>query len=668
MFLGIYLLPLDLSSPSTFSPVYARDRADCGRHELGRLRRRCAGASAWVALTLLATLGLASCGGSSSTPQATLHSFLTDWTRQDWSAMKRLVADPPAGFTATNADAFAGLGVRTARFQADRVVTSGSRATARVVEQFALPQAGTWAPSTSVKLVQRSGRWLVAWSPATINPSLRVGDRLTATRSWPARAAILGAGGMPLTTDRPLVTVGIVGNRIKHAKAVKTDLIAAGATLGEVAAALAQAKAHPDYFDPVFGVSQARFEALKTQPGPANVYAVPGTQFELTSARSAITPQLAAHLVGSVGPITADQLHQLGAPYDAGSVVGQTGLEQAYERRLSGTPHTQVAVIDGRGVTVAKLATFPGRHGRTVVTSLDPRVQRAAESALAGERRNAALVAMRASTGQILAAVSDPAGYAYDQALQGAYPPGSTFKVLTSTALIRTGLSPSSAASCPPSITIDGEVFHNAEGDQPVQTFEQGFVESCNTTFIALATAHLKSSDFSAVARLYGLDRTPELGLPAFDAEIPTPNSQTSLAATAIGQAEVTFSPLGMATVAAAIASGTVHAPRLVQGAPDDTIPASPLPSDVTTDLREMMAQVVASGTAAGTGLPGTTHAKTGTAQYSSGGALRTDAWLMGYDADIAFAVVVQDSGGVNGGPLDGPIIARFLEALGSGA
>jgi cell division protein FtsI/penicillin-binding protein 2 len=619
-------------------------------------------------LALLIALGLASCGGSSSTAQATLRMFLSAWSRQDWPAMKRLVADPPAGFVTANADSFAGLGVSTARFDPGRVVKSGSRASARVVEHFALPQVGAWGPTTTVKLIDRSGRWLVAWSPATINPSLRLGDHLSRSRSWPARAAILGAGGTQLTTARPLVTVGIVGSRIKHAGTVKADLLGAGATPAEVTAALAQAKAHPDYFDPVFQISKARFEQLKGQPGPNNVYVVPGTQFELSSARAAITPQLAAHLVGSVGPVTADQLHQLGAPYDAGSTVGQTGLEQAYERRLAGTPRTHIAVVDGRGATVATLASFPGRRGATVVTSIDPPVQRAAEAALAGERHNAALVAMRASTGQVLAVVSDPVSYAYDQALEGEYPPGSTFKVLTSTALIRAGLSPDSPASCPPSITIDGQVFHNAEGDQPVQTLEQGFVESCNTTFITLATSHLNGGDFTAVAHLYGLDRVPKPGLPAFDAEIPAPSSHNALAATAIGQAEVVFSPLGMATVAAAVASGTVHAPRLVQGAPDDTIASSPLPSDVATGLRAMMAQVVTSGTAAGTGLPSTTHAKTGTAQYSSGGALHTDAWLMGYDGEIAFAIVVQDSGGVNGGPLDGPLVAKFLDALGSGA
>ncbi len=169
------------------------------------------------------------------------------------------------------------------------------------------------------------------------------------------------------------------------------------------------------------------------------------------------------------------------------------------------------------------------------------------------------------------------------------------------------------------------------------------------------------------MGNLFGLGRTPHLGLTAFDANVPAPSGQADLAASAIGQGRVTFSPLGMATVAAAVDSGSVRAPRLVAGAPDDHIAPAPLPGAVADDLRLMMGHVAASGTAAGTGLPSGTHAKTGTAQYGSGGKLKLDAWLMGYDGDLAFAIVVQDSGGVNGGPLDGPIIAKFLTALGPG-
>ncbi len=631
------------------------------RGRLGRLMT----AAPLVPFALVLVLGLAACGGSSSNPQATLSSFLRAWRDRDYAAMRKQVLNPPADFKAVNSDALAALGVTAPRFTAAKVRQSGSHASARVTEHLVLPAAGLWSTATTVKLVDHKGQWLVAWSPATINPALRAGDRMALVRDWPDRAPILGAGDARLTTQHQLVTVGLVGNRIKDAHAVTADLLAAGAAKAEIVQALAQAKAHPDYFDPVFQVSKARFEQLKHQPGPANVYAVPGTQFELASDRGALTPQLGAHVIGSVGPITAEQLHQLGPPYDASSSIGQTGIEQAYERRLAGTPTTRVVVVNAAGATAATLTSFPGRPGRPVQTSIDPTVQRAAENALASVNKNAALVAIRPSTGQILAIVSDPTDYAYDQALEGEYPPGSTFKVLTSTALIRNGLSPSSPATCAPSVTIDGEVFHNAEGEGPVQDLAQAFTESCNTAFVSLATAHLRPKDFTAAARTFGLDATPRPGLPAFAANVPAPNGTTALAATAIGQAGVVFSPLGMASVAAAVASGSAHAPRLVAGAPDDSVAAKPVPADVLNGLREMMADVVASGTAAGTGLPSGTHAKTGTAQYYSGGKLRTDAWLMGYDGDVAFAIVIQDSDNVNGGPLDGPIAARFLSALG---
>ena len=171
--------------------------------------------------------------------------------------------------------------------------------------------------------------------------------------------------------------------------------------------------------------------------------------------------------------------------------------------------------------------------------------------------------------------MSDPIS-TYNTAMQGAYPPGSTFKVLTSSALFTNGLSPSSPATCPTTLTVDGEVFHNAEGDAPVSNITQAFTESCNTAFIGLATQHLSPADFPAVAQLYGLQRTPNFGLPAFMDNIPKPTSQTELAGDAIGQGSVTFSALGMATVAAAVDSGVVRAPRLVAGAPDDSIPSSP--------------------------------------------------------------------------------------------
>ena len=128
--------------------------------------------------------------------------------------------------------------------------------------------------------------------------------------------------------------------------------------------------------------------------------------------------------------------------------------------------------------------------------------------------------------------MSDPGSDGFDQALDGTFPPGSTFKTITSTALIDAGLSPSSAASCPPSITTEGEVFHNAEGDAPVQDLVQAFAESCNTAFIGLATSHLNNSSLPTAAAIYDIGSTPAMGIPAFGGKVPTPTDEADLAAT----------------------------------------------------------------------------------------------------------------------------------------
>lgn len=608
-----------------------------------------------VGLALAGAL-LSACSSPVS-PQPTARSYLADWAKRDWAGMRRLVASPPADFTAVSAAALTDLGVRQASYTAGKLKTSGSSASEPVTQRLAIPGIGAVTIKTVLRLVQQSGTWRVSWTPATIAPQLKPGGKLALQTTWPARAAILGAGGAPLTTQAPQVTVGVEGQRVKHAASLARTLIASGAPAAQVRAALIAAKAKPAWFEPVFTISQARYRKLKP-----TLYPIPGTVFQNTSARTAVTPGLAAHLVGSVGPITAQELHGLGAPYTAASLVGQTGLEQAYERQLAGSPGAAVTVLRPDGTVQATIARIAPRPGRPVRTTIEPRVQRAAETALSGERKNAALVAVDAATGSVLATVSVPESSSFDQALGGSFPPGSSFKVITSTALIDHGLTPASAASCPAGITVDGERFHNAEGTAPISNLLHAFAESCNTAFIQLAVRHLTPAEFPATAAEYGLGSDPHMGVPAFGGQVPRPANQADLAATTIGQARVLVSPLAMAMVAAGVDTGTVHAPRLVDGAPDDRAPTHALPVAVVTDLHMMMAKVVATGTASGRGLPPGTFAKTGTAQYGSGHPLPTDAWLIGFNGTIAFAMVVHDGG--EGGPTDGPIVARFLRLL----
>ena len=622
-----------------------------------RLRARLRLALSACAAGVLPAVLLAACSHQSASPQTTANAFLANWAKQDWAAMQQLTASPPADFTAVNSAAFGNLGVRTASFSAGALQTSGSTAQEPVTERLSLASLGTVTMHTALHLVQRSGQWLVDWSPATIAPPMRPGDQLALQTTWPSRAAILGAGGVPLTTQAQSVVVGLEGTRVKDPASLTRALVAAGATKQEVSGALAAANAHPTYFEPVFTVSRARYEQLK----PA-IYPLPGTVFQATTARSAITPGLADGVIGAVGPVTAQELHSLGSPYDAQSVVGQTGLEQSAERQLAGTPAAAVTVVSAKGTTVATLASLPSRPGTPVQTTIDPTAQRAAEAALAGERKSAALVAVNARTGAVLAAVSANGG-GFDLALDGAFPPGSTFKVITSTALIEHGLTPSSPASCPQTATVDGEVFHNAEGEGQVSNLLHAFAESCNTAFIGLATAHLTAPEFPATARAFGLGGSFQMGLPAFSGSVPQPSNEADLAATSIGQGRVLASPLDMAMVAAGVDTGTVRAPRLVTGASDDSAATRQLPATVVADLHQMMAQVVATGTASGQGLPAGTYAKTGTAQYGTSKPLKIDAWLIGFHGDIAFAVLVSNSS-ADGGPTCGPIAAKFLAGL----
>jgi len=615
--------------------------------------RWAAGACAGI-LGLVALLTACSSGPG---PQDTGSAYLSDWSRQDWAGMQKLVTSPPADFTAVNQAAFSGLTVQKASFTGGTVTTKGSTAREPVTEKFQLKGLGQITLTTTLRLKKVSGKWLVSWAPSTITPKLGARDKLAVQLTWPARAAILGANDQPLTSQASNVTIGVEGSRIKDAASLTKALVTAGATQQQASSAISAAQAHPSFFEPVFTVSQARYQQLKP-----TVYPLPGTVFESSAAQQATTSGLSSGIVGTVGAVTADELKNLGGAYNASSVVGQTGLEASAEKQLAGTPTAAAQVVTAKGAPVATLATLRGHAGTTVKTTIDPAVQNAAEAALSGEKKSAALVAVDASTGSLLAVANVNAG-GYDQAVLGGFPPGSTFKVLTSTALIGKGLTPASAASCPKTATVDGEVFNNAEGEGQVSDLLHAFAQSCNTAFIQLATGKLQAADFPAVAAQYRLGKAIQMGTPAFTGSVPEPKDLADLAATSIGQGRVLVSPLNMAMVAAAVDTGTVRAPRLVTGAPDDTAATSQLPANVVTDLHQMMAQVVASGTAAGQGLPGGTDAKTGTAEYGTSKPLKIDAWLMGFKGNVAFAVLVTNSNG-NGGPTDGPIAANFLNHL----
>jgi hypothetical protein len=400
-----------------------------------------------------------------------------------------------------------------------------------------------------------------------------------------------------------------------------------------------------------------RFDVTTTWPSRGAIVAADGSRID-GPAMSGSVQQLS----GLVAPATAAEIKRLGSPYKKGDNVGHGGIQQRYEDRLAGTPTTAIRLVDQGRRPVATLHTIEGRAGGTVRTSLDLQVQAAAARAITSQDKPASLVAIRPSTGEILAVANQPGGF--NRALLGQYPPGSTFKVVTAAALLADGLGPGERVQCPKTVNIGGRKFRNFEGEQFGRIdFRSAFAHSCNTVFATAATERLTRQQMAGAARQFGFNTPLTPGLAAGRSSFPPTEGPVEFAAASFGQARVSVSPLNMAAVAAAVKAGGWRAPRLVVSpAIPDQPEARPLNPAVAANLRDMMGAVVTSGTAATANLPAGTAGKTGTAEYGTGDNPPTHAWFIGYRGDLAFAVVVE--GGGIGGEVAAPLAGTFLRAL----
>lgn len=608
------------------------------------------GVGGWLAVRSLAS--------DPEGPRATVTTLLDDWRRADVAGVARLTTGPSATVQRTYRDQATDLGGGPVRVRLVRLREAGDRATATYQATFRVAPYASWSYRGSIAFRRGDHGWRAQWSPTNVHPALTATTRFHRDQTWAPRAPILAEDGTPLTVDAAVVTVGIEPRRMQSRAATFGAL---QQYLGVDPAAAARAVdapgVRPDYFVAITTVPDAVYRAVKPQ-----IYPVPGLLFRSSTQRIAATPQLAAHVVGTTGPITKELLDQLGPPYDATDRVGRSGLERAYERRLAGTPSLQIELVDGTGAVTKRLRTLPGTPPAAVRTSLDLGTQQRAEAAL-GTTAPAALVAVRPSDGAVRAVVSTPVTDEFDRALDGAYPPGSTFKVVTATALLRNGVTLDTQATCPATVTVNGRAFRNFEGEtEPTLSFLHAFAISCNTAFIGLAQ-HLPDDALATAAASFGFGTALHLGLPSRPGSFPAPGDATERAAAAIGQARVTASPVVMAEVAGTVAAGQWHAPTLVldPAPPSATAPAALEPA-VVAALRDAMRQVVLDGTGTAAGVAGQTIAgKTGTAEFGNDTPPKTHAWFIGFRDDLAFAVIVE--GGGVGGRVAAPIAHSFLAA-----
>jgi len=563
----------------------------------------------------------------------------------------------------------------------------GSTATATLNWSWPLADGVNWDYQTTAELVftadavatpgggaNDEAGWAVQWSPAILVPDLAPAQRVKVLRSTPPRASILDGDGVPLVEPRPVWRIGIDKTLIPAeqwedgARALVALIDQAGYTfdadayVGRVAAAGERA------FVELITLRQENSPVSRSE-----VEQVPGGRALDQMKDLAPTAEFARALLGNVGEATAEIIENSGGEILAGDMTGLSGLQKTYNARLAGTPGYTVQIVTTDGSVVRDAFASASEDGIPIATALHKDWQLAAERLLAGVAPAAAIVAIEPSSGAVRVAANGPGSAGYNTALLGQYPPGSTFKVADALALRRAGLNADSIVPCTESINVAGRVFQNvpgyptyALGDVPLRV---AFANSCNTAFVSQLDTITPAALKEAAADL-GIGVATPIGVGAEFGSVPESPGETEHAADLLGQGLVTASPFAMARLAASVAAGHRVDPILVEplaGASADNggepIPVSNLTSDEAAFLRELMAGVVAEGSATILqDVPGIVGAKTGTAQFGDGSQNHT--WMIAIAGDLAVAVFVEE--GEFGSTTSGPIMAAFLhEVLG---
>ncbi|HVM92673.1 MAG TPA: penicillin-binding protein 2 [Terriglobales bacterium] len=398
-----------------------------------------------------------------------------------------------------------------------------------------------------------------------------------------------------------------------------------------------------------------------------------------------------AHLIGYVGEVSEDMLNQPQFElYNAGDVVGVSGVEKQYNDVLMGKNGSRRAIVNSRGREVGKLDETRAEPGNQLKLTVDLDLQIAAEEALNG--RNGAIVAMDPRTGEILAMVSrptfDPNDFAVkisknewnklvndddhpllNKAIQAQLAPGSTFKIIMATAGLQEGIAQDLHVNCGGGATFYGRYFkcwvvaeHRVHGAVDIT---KAIYQSCDVFFYTLAEK-LGIDRIAKWATMLGLGQKTGIDLPQEVTGV-MPSEEWKIRnfkqkwyagetiSVGIGQGAVAATPIQMARAIGGIASGgLLMRPHVINPTdlPPNVIPASSVPNETRIPLdpqnwetiTDAMADVVnPGGTAPSAHLQGIDFAgKTGSAQTisnalkaklgASGKKFKDNGWFVGVE------------------------------------
>ncbi len=385
----------------------------------------------------------------------------------------------------------------------------------------------------------------------------------------------------------------------------------------------------------------------------------------------------AIDISGEVGTAAEEDLEALARQgFAADTPVGISGLEQAFNARLAGKPGGSLLAVSDADGSSRTLAESEPKPGAAVKTTIDAGLQETAVAALAG--RVGGIAVLDARNGDVRALAG--------QAFSAPQPPGSTFKMITTTAALQKGLvSLDDEFEITNGANVGGRFIENANGEYCGGTFRQAFAESCNADFAPFGP-EIGNDDLVATAERFGFNSPPTLYAPKIVAQVEPAEStiptdigeDVDLGVSAIGQGEVLATPLEMASVAQTIGNGGVREPTSIVANKKLRPHAQPvrvMSKKTAAELTELMVGVVTEGTGtAGAIAEAQVAGKTGTAELgpkpgeenAEHPEQRKDAWFAAFapaeNAKLAVGVLLVEAEAA-GGEVAAPAASEVLSA-----
>ena len=572
--------------------------------------------TALVSVLVLTVGAVSACTPRPDGPAPLAERFFADLGRGDTGAAAQL-SDRPTEAHADLNEAWTGL--QATRLDATVLGSRFTEDTGSVNYRFTweLPKNRSWTYDGVLNLIRDEGNWRIRWAASALHPKLGEHQTFLLRADPPRRATVNEAGG---------TEVLVPGNTFRYQLDAKKAGPALMATARVVADVLRQ---FDDTLNPQLLAERA---SSSTRP------------LDLVTLRPAHRDRVAGALDALPGVVVTPQAAML--PTDdrfAPAVVGE--VKKAVLDELDGEAGWRVVSVNQNGADVDILTEVAPKPAPSITLTLDRRVQDAAQHAVDAQGNKAMIVAMRPSTGEILAvaqnAAADADGIA---ATTGLYPPGSTFKIVTAGAAIQSNMAdPDSMVACPGQIEIGHRTIPNYDRfDLGTVPLSRAFADSCNTTFAELAS-RMPPTALNVAASQFGIGEDYVIdGLTTVTGTVPATVDLTERTEDGFGQGKVLVTPFGMTLAAATVAAGETPMPHLIAGRTTvETGEHPPADPGALEGLRSMMRLVVQDGTAKDIRDSGEVYGKTGEAEFAGG----SHAWFAGYRGDLAFAALIVGGG-----------------------